>query len=105
MVMFSYKLENYAFSEYMLYVAMTNARNFFRALNFQSADILCNDKFVEEFCFYLNNDTLKSIYQIKKNVEQHGYGIISIKELYNVTYCFMEELNIVWERNFYAKQF
>lgn len=96
---FSYKLGNYVFSEYMLYISMTNARNFFRALGFESADILQNEEFVEEFCCYLNSDSLKRIYHIKKNVEKHGYEIISPKKLYDVTYSFMEELSIAWGKS------
>lgn len=96
---FSYKLGNYVFSEYMLYISMTNARNFFRALGFASADTLQNDQFVEEFCCYLNSDSLKKIYHIKKNVEKHGYEIISPKELYDISYSFMEELSIAWRKS------
>lgn len=100
MKIFSYKLGDYAFSEYMLYIAMTNARNFFRSLNFKSADILRNEEFVKKFCHYLHSDILKSIYEIKKNVENYGYEVVEPKDLHDMTYYFMEKLSIAWKNVF-----
>lgn len=97
-VVISYSLGDCAFSEYMLYVSMTNARNYFRAIGLAVADNLQNELFVNYFCDYLNNDSLKDIYTTKKSVEKYGYGIVDVNALYLKVLIFLEELSIAWRR-------
>lgn len=93
----SYYLGDCAFSEYMLYMAMTNARNFYRAQGISVADSLPNDLFVKEFCHYLNNNTLQDIYSIKKDVEMFGYGCVHVNVLYEKVYSFLKDLCYAWK--------
>lgn len=93
----SYYLGDFAFSEYMLYISMTNARNFYRAQGISTADSLPNDLFVKDFCHYLNNNTLQDIFRIKKDVEMSGYGCVHVDLLYEKVCSFLKDLCYAWE--------
>lgn len=93
----TYHLGDHVFSEYMLYMAMTNARNLFRAKGYSSADILPNSNFVQEFCEYTGSNSLMDIFKMKQLVEKHGYGIISQQVLFDAVYAFLWELSTVWK--------
>lgn len=94
---FSYHFGNHVFSEYMLYLAMTNARNYFRAKGCSFADAMPNDAFVQEFCRITKIESLIEIYRIKKRAERLGYGVISQQTLLEAVYAFLNQLNALWK--------
>lgn len=87
-----FKMGSAEYNEYLLYAAMTNARNIGRLNGWKQADYLPNREFVDMFCAYSSNHLLEEIYSVKSEVENRGYRIINSNELSKLVWNFMKYL-------------